>query len=202
MALGASAQGLTLDGEPLPGDLLHLHRGTPAAVANAGSSAIAVTVTVFGVPLGGVPAGGEGYTIARSHYTPEGEPADLGDVRVGERLVVVIEVRPDRGVPGGRLLIDDALPAGFEIDNPNLLSGGDVGALGWLGLQTEAAMSEARAERFVAAVDWVNGGSLRLAYMVRAVSAGDFHHPAALVEDMYRPQLRATSASGRVTIRP
>ena len=202
VALGARAQGLTRDGERVTGDLLHLYRGTPTRIGNAGSEPVAVTLTVFGVPQGGVPAGGEGYAIARSHYTPEGNPADLSDVRVGDRLVVVVEVRPDRGVAGGRLLIDDALPAGFEIDNPNLLAGGDVGNLAWLDLNAYAAMSEARSERFLAAVDWQGGGALRLAYMVRAVSAGDFHHPAALVEDMYRPQLRAVSASGRVTIRP
>ena len=40
----------------------------------------------------------------------------------------------------------------------------------------------------------------KLAYMVRAISPGQFHHPAASVEDMYRPQMRANTDPGRVTI--
>jgi uncharacterized protein YfaS (alpha-2-macroglobulin family) len=35
---------------------------------------------------------------------------------------------------------------------------------------------------------------------VRAVSPGQFHHPAASVEDMYRPQMRARTDAGQVTI--
>ena len=41
---------------------------------------------------------------------------------------------------------------------------------------------------------------IRLAYIVRAVTPGDFHHPAASVEDMYRPTFRAQTASGRVSV--
>jgi uncharacterized protein YfaS (alpha-2-macroglobulin family) len=41
-----------------------------------------------------------------------------------------------------------------------------------------------------------------VAYVVRAVTAGDFVHPAATVEDMYRPERYARSASGRLTIAP
>lgn len=201
-SLSTTAQTLTLAGEPVRGDLLHLYTGMPASIGNAGENPVPVTLTVFGVPLTPPAAQGVGYAISRSYYTPEGGAADLSAVQVGDRLVVVLEVRPDRGVAGGRLLIDDALPAGFEIENPNLLQAGEVRALDWLSLQSFAAMTEARSERFLAAVDWTDSQSMRLAYVVRAVSAGSFHHPAALVEDMYRPNLRAVSDTGRVTIRP
>ncbi|MFO8149226.1 MAG: alpha-2-macroglobulin family protein [Trueperaceae bacterium] len=202
VAMGAAAQGLILDGRPVAGDVVHLYDGTPAIVRNAGDAAVTVTLTAFGVPEEAPPAGGVGYTIQRSHFTMAGEATDLRDVRVGDRVVVVLEVRPDRGVAGGRLLIDDALPAGFEIDNANLLRAGDVRSLDWLALNASAEMTEARADRFLAAVDWTSEASLRLAYVVRAVSPGSFHYPAAAVEDMYRPTNRAVSATGRVTIRP
>ena len=39
------------------------------------------------------------------------------------------------------------------------------------------------------------------AYMVRAVSPGRFHRPAASVEDMYRPAYRARTDAGTVTVR-
>jgi alpha-2-macroglobulin len=202
VALGAEGQGLILDGRAVVGDVVRLYDGTPATVRNAGRADVTVTLTAIGVPEVAPPAGGVGYTIERSHVTTAGEAADLDAVRVGDRVVVVLEVRPDRGVEGGRLLIDDALPAGFEIDNANLLRAGDVRSLYGLALNGSAEMTEARADRFLAAVDWTSEAPLRLAYVVRAVSAGDFHYAAPAVEDMYRPTNRAVGATGRVTIRP
>ena len=39
-----------------------------------------------------------------------------------------------------------------------------------------------------------------VAYVVRAVSPGTFVHPAATVEDMYRPERYARSAAGTLTV--
>jgi uncharacterized protein YfaS (alpha-2-macroglobulin family) len=59
---------------------------------------------------------------------------------------------------------------------------------------------EFRQDRFLTAIDRVGADTFRLAYVVRAVSPGTFHHPAASVEDMYRPDLRARSDVGQITI--
>jgi uncharacterized protein YfaS (alpha-2-macroglobulin family) len=40
----------------------------------------------------------------------------------------------------------------------------------------------------------------QFAYIVRAVSPGTFKHPAALIEDMYRPERRARTDSGTVAV--
>ncbi len=202
VAMSAAGQGLILDGRPVIGDVVRLFDGEPAVIRNAGQANVTVTLTAFGVPEMAPEAGGVGYTITRSHFTMEGAAADSSDVRVGDRVVVSLEIRPDRGVAGGRLLIDDALPAGFEIDNANLLRAGDVAALDWLAVDVSAEMTEARADRFLAAVDWLAEAPLRLAYVVRAVSPGEFHYPAAAVEDMYRPTNRALGAAGRLFIGP
>jgi uncharacterized protein YfaS (alpha-2-macroglobulin family) len=144
------------------------------------------------------PAGGNGYAIERTYATTEGKQVDLADVTVGTRLVTVLTVRPF-GRQEARLMINDPLPAGFEIDNPNLLSGGDISALDWL-RPVWAENAEFRMDRFLAAVDWRSDQPFQLAYIVRAVSPGQFHHPAASVEDMYRPQMRAHTDAGQVTI--
>ena len=39
-----------------------------------------------------------------------------------------------------------------------------------------------------------------MAYIVRAVTPGSFVHPAATVEDMYRPNRFARTASGRLEV--
>ena len=60
--------------------------------------------------------------------------------------------------------------------------------------------AEFRTERFLAAIDRSGKETFRLAYIVRAVSPGSFHHPAAVVEDMYRPEYRAWTGTGRVDV--
>ena len=66
----------------------------------------------------------------------------------------------------------------------------------------ETAHTEFRSDRFVAAVDRSANDSteFQLAYVVRAVSPGSFAHPAAQVEDMYRPEYRARTGAGHVKI--
>ena len=96
-------------------------------------------------------------------------------------------------------MVNDPLPAGFEIDNPNLMAGSNA-ALMNLGLETEVAHSEFRQDRFLTALDRMDNSPFRLAYMVRAISPGTFHHPAASVEDMYRPDMTGRTDTGRITI--
>ncbi|WP_232830606.1 alpha-2-macroglobulin family protein [Oceanicella sp. SM1341] len=196
----------TLDGAPLTGPAMRRlpapAEGAPGTViGNAGAAPLEAVVTTLGVPDQPEPAGGNGYRITRDYYHLDGTPADLTALRRSERLVAVLTVTPERDT-NARLMVDDPLPAGLEIDNPNLLRAGDIAGLDWLGLIETGAHTEARAERFLAAVDWSGDAPLRLAYVLRAVSPGVFRQPAASVEDMYRPAYRARTAAGEVTVRP
>jgi uncharacterized protein YfaS (alpha-2-macroglobulin family) len=173
-------------------------RTAPVVVGNGGADT-QLTLTTYGIPAEPEPAGGSGYAITRSYFTLDGQPASADGVAVGTRLVTVLEVTPfARGE--ARLVVTDPLPAGFEIDNPNLLAGGAVSALDWLALESGAAHSEFRQDRFVTAIDRMDATPFRLAYVVRAVTPGRFHHPAAAVEDMYRPDFRGRTDAGRITI--
>ncbi|MDQ1850037.1 MG2 domain-containing protein [Gemmobacter fulvus] len=191
---------VTLNGAAASGPLVRVANdaSAPVVVKNNGAKT-ALTVTTYGVPSEPVAAGGNGYAITRSYYTLDGEPASLDDLVVGTRLVTVLEVTPF-GKGEARLMVADPLPAGFEIDNPNLIGGGAVSALDWLGLEVDAAHSEFRQDRFLTAIDRYDNAPFRLAYVVRAISPGTFRHPAASVEDMYRPDYRARSETGRITI--
>ncbi len=80
------------------------------------------------------------------------------------------------------------------------MRGGDIAALDWLDTVGVTRSTEFRQDRFLAAVDWTSSEPFRLAYVVRAVSPGSYHLPAATVEDMYRPDYRARSDEGRVTV--
>jgi len=58
----------------------------------------------------------------------------------------------------GRVAIADYLPAGFEIDNPHLVSSGDTGTLDWISDAAEPVNTEFRDERFTAACVRPQGG--------------------------------------------
>ncbi|MEY4982980.1 MAG: hypothetical protein RIR62_1246 [Pseudomonadota bacterium] len=193
--------GLTVDGAPAQGPLVRMADAAslqPVAIRNEGADTT-LTVTTFGVPVEDAGAGGNGYAIARSYVTLDGQPARPDGVAVGTRLVAVLDVTPfDRGE--ARLMVTDPLPAGFEIDNPNLISAGSVPALAALGATADVTHSEFRQDRFLAAIDRTDATPFRLAYVVRAISPGAFHHPAPSVEDMYRPDFRARGETGRITV--
>ncbi|WP_192843445.1 hypothetical protein, partial [Aureimonas sp. N4] len=130
-----------------------------------------------------------------------GEEADPATIAQGDRLVAVLDVQPvDENA--ARLMIDDPLPAGMAIDNPAILKGGDLAALDFLELTGEAAHTEFRTDRFLVAVDKAakSTAAMRFAYIVRALSPGSFVHPAASVEDMYRPERRGRTDEGHVAI--
>ncbi|CUH64643.1 hypothetical protein TG4357_01410 [Thalassovita gelatinovora] len=197
-----SMSGLELNGKPVQGPFARLIAdqigAQPMAIRNVSGAATPITLTTTGVPEGEVEAAGYGYRIDRFYYNMEGQQIMPDQVATGSRLVTVVKVTAFED-GGARLMVNDPLPAGFEIDNPNLLRQGDIRALDWLD-PAWAEYSEFRADRFLAAVDLRKGGNFELAYIVRAISPGEFHHPAATVEDMYRPQYRANTASGRVRI--
>lgn len=193
-----AAPAVTLNGAAESGPLVRLLGETPVAVKNTGPDTT-LTVTAYGTPQVPEAAGGNGYAITRSYYTLTGEPADPSSVKSGTRLVTVLEITPFANGQA-RLMVTDPLPAGFEIDNPNLLSGGQVSDALGLDLLTETAHSEFRQDRFLSAVDRSDNTPFRLAYIVRAVTPGTYTHPAPSVEDMYQPDFRAHGDTGRVTV--
>lgn len=172
----------------------------PLIVTNKGGEAVDAVVTAVAPPAQSLPAGGDGFKIERAYYTLDGQEANATSIGQNERLVVVLKI-DDLEQWQSRLLVTDLLPAGLEIDNPGLVSSADLGNFPWLE-NTEAAHLEFRDDRFVAAFDRSAGEKKQivLAYVVRAVTPGLYTHPAATVEDMYRPQYAARTATGMMEV--
>ena len=199
----ASGGGLSIDGAPPDGPLVRLLEDATDAgaiqITNTGARETILTLTTFGVPEQPEPKGGNGYAIGRMYMTLDGVPVNPSSVVSGTRLVTVLTVQPFGGGEA-RLMVNDPLPAGFEIDNPNLLRSGDIAALEFVEVLNDTETTEFREDRFLAAVDWRSNDRFQLAYLVRAITPGDYHHPAASVEDMYRPEFRAHTDAGRITV--
>lgn len=187
-------------------------------IVNRGSKAVDTVISVEGSSLTPEPAISRGFTIERTYYRLDGEKIDLASANGGrstvaqnERLVVVLTINATD--KGGRVLVVDRLPAGLEVENPRLIDSGDVKSLSWLKSGRTPKHTEFRDDRVVAAFDFFgnadNGSSAAgeavnasVAYIVRAVTPGTFVHPAATVEDMYRPERFARTASGTLEVGP
>ncbi|ANL30661.1 alpha-2-macroglobulin domain-containing protein (plasmid) [Rhizobium phaseoli] len=172
----------------------------PLTLTNQTNDAVSAVVTTVAAPTVPLPAGGDGFLIERSYYTLDGEEANVSEAQQNERYVVVIHVRETNDWQS-RIVITDLLPAGFEIDNPNLVDSAQMTNFDWIG-EISAAHTEFRYDRFVAAFNRAPGDEreFNVAYVVRAVTPGTYDHPAASVEDMYRPELSARTATGKMEV--
>ncbi len=176
-------------------------RAAPLKVGNTGDQPLQAVVSVNGAPVTPEPAADKGFKIERLYYTLDGKSADPTKARQNQRFAVVLKVT-EPTPQYGRIIVADYLPAGFEIDNPRLVSSGDTGTLGWIEDAAEPVYSEFRDDHFGAAFDREakSPAVFTVAYVVRAVSPGTYVLPQAYVEDMYRPDRYGRTGTGAVTV--
>jgi len=200
---------VTIDGQAVTGSVYRHYDqehfdGATVTVTNNGNQPTEMKVSVTGIPATPPPASRHGFTIERQYYLPDGTAFDpaASPIHQNDRFVVVLTVGAT-SLGSGNWLVADPLPAGFEIENPDLTAGGDTSSFSsWLTVDTPTHV-EARTDQFVAAYRYATEtASFSSAYMVRAVSPGRFVMPGATVEDMYRPELRANTGAGNIKVDP
>ena len=140
------------------------------------------------------------FDVKRQWYTADGKA--LGDraLRVGESLVVRVNVKTRGRVVNG--LVVDYVPAGVEIENANLAQG-EQNALLVDGVEIRSAMQDSRIkhtefrdDRFVVAARLE--GQNDFFYRVRVVTPGSFVVPPTYVEDMYQPMVYGLAGGGEL----
>lgn len=195
---------LTLSGEPITGTAYRRYEQEEFAsdslpLVNTGNVPVEAKISVTGIPSTPPAASSNGFTITRDYYLPDGTLTDISDISQNDRFVVVLNVTADN-LGSGQYMVADPLPAGFEIENSDLTAGSGVADLSWLSVNVPEH-SEARTDTYLAAFRFTTETrNFSTAYMVRAVSPGEFALPGATVEDMYRPELRANTDAGRIVI--
>jgi uncharacterized protein YfaS (alpha-2-macroglobulin family) len=178
---------------------------TAKTYINTGSVPVYAKASVTGIPREDLPAADEGFAITRTYYTPDGTEANLSQVKQNDLLVVVLTGRATSGLDH-QALITDLLPAGFETEIASLASARQTGDYAWLPELTQPLYVEYRDDRFVAAFDVYDENSgaqnrdFTLAYLVRAVTPGDYKVPAPTIEDMYKPNYRGRGSAARTQI--
>ncbi|WP_213434922.1 MULTISPECIES: alpha-2-macroglobulin family protein [Lysobacteraceae] len=143
--------------------------------------------------------------VERTYYTPDGKAWEGGSLEEGDTLIVELAIKSEQTMPDA--LVTELLPAGLEVENFNL---GD--AKQWAdvvidGIEiadrddaSDLRHEEFRDDRYVAALKLQARGTARLFYLVRAVTPGTYAVPPTLVEDMYRPELRAIGTAKPASI--
>ncbi|WP_424632035.1 alpha-2-macroglobulin family protein [Bradyrhizobium sp. SYSU BS000235] len=207
LAKEANALSLSIDGQEVKTALYRNYRSTDLAgktikLTNNGDATVQAVVSVTGAPITPEPAASNGFKLERNYFTLDGKPADPSKAKQNDRFAVVLKVteaKPEYG----QIMVVDYLPAGFEIDNPKLVSSGDSGTLNWIEDGAEPTNTEFRDDRFNAAFERRSNDKavFTVAYIVRAVSPGKYVLPQAYVEDMYNPSRYGRTGTGTIEVR-
>lgn len=178
-----------------------LQQGTPEALAassvtNEGKGSLYVQRTLVGYPEQAPTRLSQGISVTRSWFNSDGQRFDPTKVKVGDLVVVRLNVSSESAVPDALLV--EMVPAGFELENPAL---GNSIKLEELSIEGKPACQsewndylkhqEFRDDRYMAALDLSAGSNQQLVYLMRAVTPGRYLVPPTQVEDMYRPEIRA-----------
>ncbi len=178
-----------------------LQQGTPEALAasvvtNEGKGSLYVQRTLVGYPEQAPARISKGMSVTRSWFNSDGQRFDPTKVKVGDLVVVRLNVSSESAVPDALLV--EMVPAGFELENPAL---GNSIKLEELSIEGKPAWQsewndylkhqEFRDDRYTAALDLSAGSNQQLVYLMRAVTPGRYLVPPTQVEDMYRPEIRA-----------
>lgn len=186
--------------QPVAGDT-SLQLGAPEALAastvtNEGKGSLYVQRTLIGYPEQAPARLSQGISVTRSWFNVDGQRFDPARVRVGDLVVVRLNVSSESAVPDALLV--EMVPAGFELENPalgNSIKLEDLSIEGKPAWQSEwndyLKHQEYRDDRYTAALDLSAGSNQQLVYLMRAVTPGHYRVPPTQVEDMYRPELRA-----------
>ena len=169
-----------------------------ATVKNDGPGKLYLWAQFEGVAAAPEPEKSDGISIRREFLDLDGNAVDPAETEQGQVIVVRLTVDTrDRELD--QLVIEDLLPAGWEIENPNLAT---AQQFPWLKAKEEADRHrEARDDRMLIFTGAIRGQA-SFHYAVRAVTPGTYALPPATVAGMYEPDIRGVSAGGEVRVVP
>jgi uncharacterized protein YfaS (alpha-2-macroglobulin family) len=172
-----------------------------ARFTNRGKGALWRTVSVRGTPVMAPAAESNGLSVSKRLFSMNGGAIDPSQIRQGDRVIVLVSGHSQQA-RSMALVVDDALPAGFEIETSLGADDAQNGPFKFLGTLTNPDVQESRDDRYIAALDLEGNKPFAMAYVARAVTPGEFFLPGAIAKDMYKPSLSARSDAGRINVAP
>ena len=161
-----------------------------------------------------------GFTVQRTLTVLEGE-GGVGAVSSG--ALVEVELRITTPIDRTYVAVNDPIPAGMEPVNTffattaGSLADGEMEDTGWgygYGYYYDTGWAdepmtwsdwvfnhrEMHDDRVTLYADWMPAGIHVATYVTRATTPGDYSHPAATAEEMYRPENFGRTEQGRLTV--
>ena len=205
-AVGAWTAELVSAGKPLPmggkgtqfQPLSASEVASGVKIRNTHKERLFVELNFAGNPAKTPPARVDAFALKREWYSADGQPLGNRTLRVGETVLVRVNVKTAGRYANG--LVVDYLPAGLEIENANLLQGEQL-QVAIAGIDPRQAMQDSRIQhvefrddRFVVAARLAN--EMNFFYRARVVTPGRFIVPPTYAEDMYQPQIYGLAGGG------
>ncbi len=167
-------------------------------VKNEGPGKLYLAARTEGVSSTPEAASDQGISIRRECLDMTGKAIDPFELSQGELIVVRLTL-DTHGRLLDQLVIEDLLPAGWEIENANLATSQQ---LSWLRQREEADRNrEARDDRMLIFTKPISG-ECQFHYAVRAVTQGRYTLPPVVVSGMYEPEIRGVFDGGQVSVIP
>ena len=188
-----TSQSVNLDGQSI---------SEGQSIQNVGDKPVWISATISGLPDSDPGSVAQGYNVEKQMFSMTGQAISQNRLVKGERAIIRVRINPEQQ-RSAMIVLADLLPAGVEIESilvPD--EAGDAGPYRFLGDLTDLDMAEMRDDRFVASerVNRWDDGEISVAYIVRAVTQGDFVFPGAVAEDMYRPEFNGRTEANRLVI--
>ncbi|MFN3229544.1 MAG: alpha-2-macroglobulin family protein, partial [Asticcacaulis sp.] len=195
------AQGVTPVFTTAGGQRFALSKLADARLTNTGKGPLWRTVTLTGSPVNAPAASQSGLSLDKQVLSLQGGQIDPSQLVQGSRVIILISGRSQQGrmVP---LIVDDALPAGYEIETVLSPEDTSTGPFRFIGALSATLAQEARDDRFIAAVNVPGQERFAVAYVARAVTPGNFFLPGAEARDLYRADISARTRADRTVIAP
>ena len=139
----------------------------------------------------------EGFSVTKTiEHLKIGTDSSLS-IGIGKiaRVTLTVSTKQDRPF----VVIDDPIPAGFEIINTSFQTSGS-------NLESEEGRNwvinhkEFKDDRALFFADYMNAGVHTISYLVRVTSFGTYHMPSTKAEQMYEPEVFGQTASEVITI--
>ena len=128
-----------------------------------------------------------GFSLQTSYYDKFGNRVSPQNIKLGDLLVVKIDVRNTSDYVMENVAITTMLPAGFQIENPRLFETLKIPSF----KNDTYKHIDYRKDRVNIFTSLYNGQKKTFYYLVRVVRKGEFNVPGATVLDMYSPMYNA-----------
>lgn len=156
-------------------------------------------------PLGVVEAIDRGFKVEKKYFTLKGAPVTNQSFKAGEKYIV--EVTVDTKMERPFVMLDDPLPAGLRVLNPDFKTTGGLDAekasqdSEWSGYWGNFYRSEIYFDRVQVFADYLRRGVHKWRYLVIATNTGTYSVPNTYVAEMYNPEVFGRNENRNVNVK-